>query len=209
MYVQSNTFMSCFWYFKSCAAICMTQTKWPLSVFNFGEETRLMFVGFSLICTICKPMNPFLPFFGPFLLQESQTPLHIAASRGHIECVQGLVGSGACVDPQDSQGSTPLHLALRRHHNQVAMILLHAGANTDVTDESGEAPIHIASREGLLTLAQTLCAFGCSVDQPNRGGLYPLHLAAKNGHTEVVRCVLIAFCNLFTVIHGHKHCLWI
>ncbi|KAB7507730.1 Death-associated protein kinase dapk-1, partial [Armadillidium nasatum] len=129
---------------------------------------------------------------------ESQTPLHIASSRGHIECVRGLINAGACVDPQDNQGSTPLHLALRRHHVQTALILLHAGANTDLTEESGEAPIHIAAREGLLALAQTLCAFGCSVDQPNRNGLYPLHLAAKNGHTEVVR--LVSFLKLLELL---------
>lgn len=67
--------------------------------------------------------------------QENQTPLHVASGRGHVECVRGLVGAGACVDCQDAHGATPLHHSLARHHTQAAMILLHAGANTDITDD--------------------------------------------------------------------------
>ena len=71
----------------------------------------------------------------PFL-QEEETPLHVASSRGNVECVRALLDGGAsgsaALDLQDRRGSTPLHLALRRGHVHVAMLLLHAGADFDI-----------------------------------------------------------------------------
>lgn len=70
--------------------------------------------------------------------------MHVASGRGHVECVRGLVGAGACVDAQDAHGATPIHHALARHHIQTARILLHAGANTDITDD-----VSVTSASGL------------------------------------------------------------
>lgn len=43
---------------------------------------------------------------------ENQTALHIAVFQGHLDIVERLVGYGAQLNIQDSNGSTPLHLAL-------------------------------------------------------------------------------------------------
>ena len=62
--------------------------------------------------------------------------MHVASSRGNVECVRALLDGGAsgsaALDLQDRRGSTPLHLALRRGHVHVAMLLLHAGADFDI-----------------------------------------------------------------------------
>ena len=62
-------------------------------------------------------------------------PLHIAASRGHLECVNCLIEAKAELDAPtalSSGGNTPLHLAISRNYTNVAMVLLHAGADFDL-----------------------------------------------------------------------------
>ena len=89
-----------------------------------------------------------------YILQEDETPLHVAAARGHIECIRCLLDSSSTsdgtsvVDTQDKRGSTPLHLALQRNHSHMALLLLHSGADFDLPDSEGETPIHICAREG-------------------------------------------------------------
>ena len=49
------------------------------------------------------------------LLQDGETPLHIAASRGHLECVQCLLEAKADLDVPtalNAGGNTPLHLSI-------------------------------------------------------------------------------------------------
>uniref|UniRef100_A0A3B4ZCS6 Si:ch211-1o7.2 n=1 Tax=Stegastes partitus TaxID=144197 RepID=A0A3B4ZCS6_9TELE len=54
---------------------------------------------------------------------SGQTPLHLAASEGLLECVEILVKAGADVLAQDSTGLTPLDFARIRHHREVARYL--------------------------------------------------------------------------------------
>ena len=39
------------------------------------------------------------------------TPLHQAASEGHVQCLKMLIDQGAKIDGQDCRGHTPLDLA--------------------------------------------------------------------------------------------------
>ena len=69
--------------------------------------------------------------------QDGETPLHIASSRGHLDCVRYLLDARAEVDvPNDAAvgGNTPLHLSIMRHYTNVAMLLLHAGADFDLVN---------------------------------------------------------------------------
>ena len=79
--------------------------------------------------------------------------MHIAASRGHLECVNCLIEAKAELDAPtalSAGGNTPLHLAIARNYTNVAMVLLHAGADFDLANGQGYTSIHLAAREGLL-----------------------------------------------------------
>uniref|UniRef100_A0A8C6PTZ0 Uncharacterized protein n=1 Tax=Nothobranchius furzeri TaxID=105023 RepID=A0A8C6PTZ0_NOTFU len=51
---------------------------------------------------------------------SGQTPLHLAASEGLLECVEILVKAGADVLAKDSMGLTPLDTARILCHRKVA-----------------------------------------------------------------------------------------
>ena len=45
---------------------------------------------------------------------DNQTALHLAVHQGHLGIVERLVGYGAKLNIQDTNGDTPLHIALVR-----------------------------------------------------------------------------------------------
>ncbi|KXZ44562.1 hypothetical protein GPECTOR_65g180 [Gonium pectorale] len=77
---------------------------------------------------------------------HKETPLHIAATYGHLDIVKMLVRDhGVAVDPVNWEGWTPLFCALSRSHVTVADYLLRHGANLRHTTPSGMTALHIAS----------------------------------------------------------------
>jgi ankyrin repeat protein len=52
---------------------------------------------------------------------DSQTPLHIAASRGCLQCIHTLLENGACPSMVNENGNTALHLVATRH-NKISLI---------------------------------------------------------------------------------------
>jgi ankyrin repeat protein len=59
---------------------------------------------------------------------ESQTPLHIAASMGKMKAVEALVSLGADLTMKDSTGRTPLAAAERAGLTDVVEFLKRAAA---------------------------------------------------------------------------------
>jgi ankyrin repeat protein len=65
-------------------------------------------------------------------------PLHLAADRGHRDCVEALLRAGAPVDqPTTEKGFTALHLAAMRGHDDCVTPLLAAGASRSAVDTDG------------------------------------------------------------------------
>ena len=47
---------------------------------------------------------------------ESKTPLHLAAEKGHVECVKQLIQKDINLEAENKDKQTPLHCAARRGH---------------------------------------------------------------------------------------------
>lgn len=122
------------------------------------------------------------------------SPLHRAASRGHVAAVQAMVSAGANKDAVDDENCTALHLAVFRGHEDVVEALLGAGAKIDTHDNEGETPLHTAAGSGNLNMVRVLLkASSLEVVNGNGGvhlSLSPLHRAALGGHSEVMRELL-------------------
>eukprot|EP00930_Biecheleria_cincta_P034412 TRINITY_DN23789_c0_g1_i1.p1 TRINITY_DN23789_c0_g1~~TRINITY_DN23789_c0_g1_i1.p1 ORF type:complete len:795 (+),score=100.36 TRINITY_DN23789_c0_g1_i1:97-2481(+) len=79
---------------------------------------------------------------------HGRTALHVAADRGHAECVELLLDLGVSIDAQTDSGFTPLHLASERGHLEVLCTLLAARCNAGLQADQGELAVHLAAAKG-------------------------------------------------------------
>ncbi|KAI8494515.1 positive regulation of extrinsic apoptotic signaling pathway via death domain receptors protein [Branchiostoma belcheri] len=120
------------------------------------------------------------------------TPLHKAASGGHVDVAELLLKAGAQVDSRNKFEYTPLHYAAEEGHVGVAELLLKAGAQVDSRDRFGNTPLHNAASGGHVGVAELLLKGGTQVDRRNKDENTPLHKAASKGHVGVTKLLLKA-----------------
>lgn len=84
------------------------------------------------------------------------TPLRIAATAGHGNCVDFLIRKGAEVDLVDVKGQTALYVAVVNGHLESAQILLEAGADPNGSRHHRSTPVYHASRVGRADILQAL-----------------------------------------------------
>ncbi|XP_077488454.1 uncharacterized protein LOC144099188 isoform X3 [Amblyomma americanum] len=121
---------------------------------------------------------------------ESRSPLHLAAARGHVTIVQLLLRAQARIDALDSEGKTPLMKAVEGHHLQAARCLLEQRANPDVPDQNLDTALHLALSTGQADMATLLVQFDADVSARNKEGMSPLYLAAVQQQLDVARLLL-------------------
>ncbi|KXZ42427.1 hypothetical protein GPECTOR_147g11 [Gonium pectorale] len=95
--------------------------------------------------------------------EDGRTPLHYAASKGHLEGVKGLLWVGADVHAADEVGRTSLHYAASEGHKEVVKALLKKGASVNATDEVGRTPLRVAASNGHKEVVKVLLAAGADV----------------------------------------------
>lgn len=98
----------------------------------------------------------------------SCTPLRLAASEGHTECVKCLLLNGADVDIPDVKAQTPLLSALKGNHLQCAHELLNHGANPNGNLMHMTAPLYFVAMQGCYNGMKLLLDSGADVDGVKR-----------------------------------------
>uniref|UniRef100_A0A8C6JTB9 Uncharacterized protein n=1 Tax=Melopsittacus undulatus TaxID=13146 RepID=A0A8C6JTB9_MELUD len=121
---------------------------------------------------------------------EGKTAFHLAATKGHAECLRIMVTHGADVTAQDGAGHSALHLAAKNSHPDCIKRLLQSKCPAETTDNSGKTALHYAASCGCLQAVQLLCEQKCPINIKDLDGNIPLLLAVQNGHTEVCKHLL-------------------
>ncbi|VUC29404.1 unnamed protein product [Clonostachys rosea] len=125
----------------------------------------------------------------------NETPLLIAAKRGHLSAVQRLLNDER-VKPAvpDLQGRTPLWWACHYRHAAVVQALLsNAESGVNVQDVRGWAPLAVAVNTGRFDTVTLLLKSNAKVSPEIPPGSYarPLHLAVQGGHEAIVQELLL------------------
>ncbi|NXG48062.1 RAI14 protein, partial [Psilopogon haemacephalus] len=121
---------------------------------------------------------------------EGKTAFHLAATKGHAECLRIMMTHGADVAAQDGAGHSALHLAAKNSHPDCIKRLLQSKCPVDSTDNAGKTALHFAATCGCLQAVQLLCEHKCPINVKDLDGNIPLLLAVQNGHLEVCKYLL-------------------
>ncbi|KAG4164742.1 hypothetical protein ERO13_A13G035500v2 [Gossypium hirsutum] len=120
---------------------------------------------------------------------NGRTPLHIAASKGHEDCVLVLLKHACNVHLRDTNGNTALWDAISSKHHSIFRILYHFASISDPFT-AGDLLCTAAKRND-LTVMQELLKQGLNVDAKDRHGSTALQVAMKEKHQEMVNLLVM------------------
>ena len=132
--------------------------------------------------------------------EDGETPLHLAALRGHKEIVELLIAAGADVNatstPEETENKFPQPSITPLDHakGEIADLLRKHGAKTGAWLLAAES-IHYAAGSGNIEAVKQHLAAGTDVNAKNQFGETPLHLAFLLGHKEIAKLLIAAGAN--------------
>lgn len=121
---------------------------------------------------------------------EGKTAFHLAAAKGHLECLKVMVTHGVDVTAQDSSGHSALHIAAKNGHPEYIKKLLQYKSPAESVDNSGKTALHYAAAQGCLQAVQILCEHKSPINLKDLDGNIPLLVAIQNGHSEACHFLL-------------------
>lgn len=105
-----------------------------------------------------------------------ETPLHIAAEMGFVDCLKALLSSGADVSAQmGNKRNTALHLAAEDDFSDCVAALIEAGAPVNARNADEQTPLHVACLSQSYETVELLIKHGADVNATYRDGRTALH----------------------------------
>ena len=86
------------------------------------------------------------------------TPLHYAATNGHLEIMNLLLENYAYIDAESPNGTTPLMMAAQYGSATAVKLLLEAGADASLKNQLGLTAIEFANKANRSESAQLIAA---------------------------------------------------
>jgi ankyrin repeat protein len=122
---------------------------------------------------------------------QSDTPLTIAAARGHADVVTYLLDNGALASECNHKKFSPLDLAIQEGKTAVVAIFLKRSRNLSAMLAShnsfGFPPLAVAAQHGRNDIVSLLCANRANPNATTRYNEPLILLAVANNHCSTVR----------------------
>lgn len=121
---------------------------------------------------------------------EGRSAFHLAATRGHLECLNLILGHSVDVTATDATGKNALHLASRNGHSLCVQKLLQHNSPVGNVDLQGRTALHDAVMAGCSSSVKLLSDSGASVNATDFDGRTPLVLATQMCHPRICQLLL-------------------
>jgi uncharacterized protein len=117
---------------------------------------------------------------------EDESPLMMAALKGHLELARKLIGKDADVN---KTGWTPLHYAATGGHMAIIELLLERHAYIDAESPNGTTPLMMAAHYGSPAAVKALLEAGADPMLKNQLGLTAIDFAHRAGRQDSAELV--------------------
>ncbi|XP_070712138.1 uveal autoantigen with coiled-coil domains and ankyrin repeats [Pempheris klunzingeri] len=121
---------------------------------------------------------------------EGRSAFHLAATRGHLDCLNLILGHNVDITATDATGKNALHLASRNGHSLCVQKLLQHNCPVGNVDLQGRTALHDAVMAGCASSVKLLCDSGASVNASDFDGRTPLVLATQMCHPRICQLLL-------------------
>ncbi|XP_047050538.1 ankyrin repeat and SOCS box protein 2-like [Lolium rigidum] len=119
-------------------------------------------------------------------------PLHLAASKDHVEVVKFLLEHAADINKVVNHIVSPLTIALCGKSLKCIKLLIEAGADVNALDSSAPTPLAQAVHDGLTDIIKLLLEAGADVNGLGSSAPTPLAQAVYDGLTDIIKLLLEA-----------------
>jgi len=113
---------------------------------------------------------------------QDESPLMMAALKGHLELARKLIARGADVN---KTGWAPLHYAATNGHLAIMELLLEHHAYIDAESPNGTTPLMMAAHYGSTAGVRLLLDAGADPNLKNQLGLSAIDFAHRAGRADV------------------------
>ncbi|RZB76268.1 Potassium channel AKT2/3 isoform B [Glycine soja] len=134
---------------------------------------------------------------------KGKTPLHIAASKGHEECVKVLLKHACNMHIKDMNGNTAIWDAIASKHYSIFRILFQLSAVSD-PNTAGDL-LCTAAKRNELTVLTDLLKQGLNVDSKDHHDTTAIQIAMAENHVDMVHLLVMNGADVSDV-HNHEFC---
>ncbi len=116
----------------------------------------------TLLCRALPSADARVVYCNAPTRRSRQTPLHLAAAKGHDQALLRLVSFGALPNKRNASGQTPLHRAACAGFDFCVTALLEAEPSVvnAVDNENGQTALHLAAEDGHAGCVKLLVELG-------------------------------------------------
>jgi ankyrin repeat protein len=137
------------------ATVLINWPKTKVETRNRQDESPLMLAAINGLTDICQQLIS----KDADVNKPGWTPLHYAATHGHLEVMNLLLENNAYIDAASPNGSTPLMMAASYGTPMAVKLLLEAGADPMLRNDLGLSAIDFAQRANRAESAEIISAF--------------------------------------------------